>query len=83
MPLHDLKMLLSHKKPWAKTHPNSSQERDLRLSGEDMSLGSESVSQLSLAGPGGRQPGACRFINYHSVFMRRSLAVFVGTEPWF
>lgn len=29
MPLHDLKMLLSHKEPWAKTHLNSSQERDL------------------------------------------------------
>ena len=27
MPLRDLRMLLSREEPWAKTHPNSRQER--------------------------------------------------------
>ena len=39
--LHDLKMLLSHEEPWAKTHPKSSGE--LGLLAEDRSPGSESV----------------------------------------
>lgn len=79
MPLHDWKMLFSHEEPWAKTYPESSQEQGL-LSEQG---GHEPGWQLSLVGPRGRLRGVCRFVNYHSVFMGRALAVFVGTEPGF
>lgn len=52
VPLHDSKMLLSPKEPWAKTHPDSRLERGWQGSGEAGSLGSEAALRLSLAGPG-------------------------------
>lgn len=46
-----------------------------------MNLASESGWHLSLAGPGTGWCVVCRFVNYHSVFMGRTLGVFVGAEP--
>lgn len=51
------------------------------LSREAGSRDSEAGSHLSLAGPGRQLHALGRFVNYHRVFMGRSLGVFVGTEP--
>lgn len=73
MPLHDLKMLLSHAEPWAEHSWTAVRSKACCLRGEDVSLDSEPGSPLSLAGPGGWRHVVCRFVNYHSIFME---------DPW-